>query len=129
MGARRVLLHDEHAGAHAPDRELLVPLDRDALHPHLGDIRSARALREEGDQPVDRRRRALGVHGHAAVLGVAHPSEHAEPAGLAPRRFPEADALDRAGDRRSDRPLAARPVRRRASRAWLDGIRSGAHGP
>ncbi len=90
---RRVLLHDEDPGADAADRELLMALDRDRLDLDRGDARERRALLQEGHELLERRPAALGVHLHAAVVGVAHPAHHLELARATDGRLAEADTL------------------------------------
>ena len=72
VGGRLVLLHDEHAGGHPADRELLVALD---THCALGN-RAGRAQR--GDELVDRGAVALRVDAQRAVLHEPHPTKQAE---------------------------------------------------
>jgi hypothetical protein len=91
----RVLLHDEDAGAHPADRELLMALGLDAL---AGD---RAALLQERRQLVDRGCGALGMHLQRVLLAVAHPPEHAQVAGPAHDLFAQAGALG--ADDRADR--------------------------
>ena len=110
--ARRcsVLLDDERAGAHAANRELLVALDRDILDRHAVDLRSPRPRAQECDQLLDARRETLGVHRHAAVVGVAHPAAHAQASRPPSRRFAKADPLHGARDGRPDGASALGPA-------------------
>ena len=74
---RLVLLHDEHAGGHAADRELLVALDARGLGPSAAEL---------GQQHVDRGRVALRMQAQLTVLPPpAHPAREPELA-RAPRR-------------------------------------------
>jgi hypothetical protein len=101
-----VLLHDEGAGAHAANRELLVALGPDVIHGHIGHSGTRRPLTQEGDERLDGGRRTLRVHCNGAVVCVTHPAQDAELARSASGGLPEADALDGPADDRSDRPGA-----------------------
>jgi len=99
---RGVLLDDEYARAHAADGELLVTLDG---HRFIGDARdrgAARSVLEEPEQRVDRRRRSLRVDGDRAVVGVAHPAEHAQLSGATAGALAKADAVDGPCDGRAN---------------------------
>ena len=105
-GGGRVLLHDEDAGAHATDGELLVALDPDLVHGQICDGAARRAVAQEGDERLDSGRGALRVHGHGAVVFVAHPAHDAQLTRAPPGALPEPDALDGATENRADRPGA-----------------------
>jgi hypothetical protein len=100
---RRVLLDDEDPGAHPTDRELLVALDRRILDLHRGDSRERRAVAQEGHEPLELLRGALGVKPHRAVLAVAHPPCQAElacsPNGRVAKAHPLHIAVDETADR------------------------------
>jgi hypothetical protein len=103
MRGRGVLLHHERSRADTADGELLVALDRDPVDRHLRDARSRRALVQEGDELLDRRRGALGVNLHDRALAVAHPAHHAQLACPAERRIAKADSLHVAAHDGADR--------------------------
>ena len=69
VGGRLVLLDDEHPGAHAADRELLVALDARAL--------GLDRVADERQERLDGVGRALGVD----LAGRAHPAHHRQLAG------------------------------------------------
>ena len=100
VGSGGVLLDDEGAGADPANRKLLVALDLGGLDLDRGDPRPARPLAQERLQLRDRLLGALGVDEHTAVIGIAHPAQHAEPVRPPPRSHPESHALDMAAHRR-----------------------------
>ena len=70
VGGGLVLLDDEHAGAHAADRELLVALDARAF--------GRNAVTEERHERLHRLGRALGMD----LSCGPHPAHHTQLAGL-----------------------------------------------
>jgi hypothetical protein len=120
-GAGGVLLHDEHTGAHATDRELLMTLDPYAIDGHVLHNGAPRALAQEGDERLDRGRRPLCMHGHTAVVCVAHPAHDSELARSAPGGLSEADALDGPRHDRPDRPGAGQVIAHKDPRGFKAG--------
>ena len=80
-----------------------MALGRHIIHRHFVDDGPSRASAQEGDERVDGGGPALRMNGHTAVVCVAHPAREAKLVGSASRCVSKADALDSAGDERSDR--------------------------
>lgn len=115
MARRRVLLHDEHAGADPTGRELLVPL---ALHRLDRDVGDTAARAEERDERVDSVRFPLGMQQHAVVARRrARPTEDTEVARAERRRVSQRGGGVRPRPRRCPSDGDGDPAREQPPRA------------
>ena len=99
-----MLPDDERSRAHAPDCELLVPLDLHRLDcdvPHLG---AAWPLAQEDGELLEGSWGPLGVHRDRALVGVAHPAEQTQLKRSSPCALAKAHALHGAPEQCPDRP-------------------------
>jgi hypothetical protein len=107
----RVLLHDELAGTHTTDGELLVTLDRNLLRGHLGGGGAGGLLAQEANERLDSGSGTLRMDRKSVVVRVADPAEDAKLLRAGADGLPHAGVLTYVGDDRADRPPCALAAR------------------